>query len=133
MFRYISQYEEVSRSAFVASQLDWGKLQENHTSMWLKCAHETFKTLEPNDEGVVATDNLMRMLKKKLGDDDVDLAVEEEMINSCAECCGVTFEQFVALLQEGQATAASPLMYDSRYVGTSPEVTLLSPPKPRPL
>jgi hypothetical protein len=131
--RYISQYEEVSRSAFVASQLDWGKLQENHTSMWLECARETFKTLEPNDEGVVAVDNLMRKLKKMLGDDDVDLAVEEEMINSCADSCGVTFEQFVALLQEGQSTAPSPLMYDSRYVGTPPETTLTMPSKPPPL
>jgi hypothetical protein len=86
--------------------------------MWLECARETFESLGPDADGVVATAGLLDMLKRKLGDDDVDLAVEEAMIESCAASCGVTFDDFVSLLSTEAAGAPAGALYDSRFVGS---------------
>ena len=90
--------------------------------MWLECAKETFKALDPNDDGVVAVDDLLNMLKDKLGHDDVDLAVAEAMARACAEDCGLTFDDFVKLLSNEQTDGDAPgALYETRFVG-SPRV-----------
>lgn len=114
--RYVSEVSGVTRSAFVASQLDWRKLQENHTAMWLECARETFRSLDSNRDGVLTSADLVRVLRHKLRDDDVDLAVEEAMLSSCAESCNMTFDDFVRVLQSDSGDLGSRL-YDSRYYG----------------
>ena len=114
--RYVSEYAGVTRSAFVASQLDWRKLQENHTAMWLECARDTFRALDSNGDGVLSSADLVRTLRDKLRDDDVDLAVEEAMVTSCAESCGMTFDHFVRVLRSDSCDLGARL-YDSRYYG----------------
>lgn len=122
--RYVTELEEVSRPAFVASQLDWRRLRENHTEMWLECARATFASLGPGPDGAVAVEQLLGLLREKLHDDDVDLAIEEAMLANCAESYGVTFDDFVRLLSAdgGAASGAhgdpASALYDTRYVGS---------------
>jgi hypothetical protein len=45
-----------------------------------------------------------------------DLAVEEAMLRLCAEDCGLTFENFVSLVQsDGTADLAALDAFDSRW------------------
>lgn len=116
LMRYISTEERVSKSQFIASQLDWRKLQENNREMWLECVRQTFANLDSDQDGIISSAELMRMLRNKLPDADIDLAVEEAMIQDCAEQCGMTFEDFVQILQRGELQGASALAaFDARW------------------
>jgi len=67
--------------------------------MWLECVRETFALLDDDDDGIVSADAFVGMLRGKLPDPDIDLAIEEAMLKACAEDCGVTFEKFLGLVQ----------------------------------
>lgn len=62
---------QVSRSQFLASQLDWRKLQQNHREMWLECARDTFSSLDTDHDGVIGASQLVRILRGKLPDADI--------------------------------------------------------------
>jgi hypothetical protein len=62
---------QVSRSQFLASQLDWRKLQQNHREMWLECARDTFSSLDTDQDGVIGANELVRILRGKLPDADI--------------------------------------------------------------
>ena len=67
--------------------------------MWLECVRDTFTNLDADADGFVSSTTFVEMLRGKLPDPDIDLAVEEAMLKSCAEECGVTFEDFLGMVQ----------------------------------
>ncbi|KFM26919.1 Calcium-dependent protein kinase 29 [Auxenochlorella protothecoides] len=103
-------------SEFVASQLDWGAMQQSNRDLWLECARRAFSGLDTDKDGRVDADALLSVLRSKLPAAEVDYAVEHAMVEAGhADADDMDFEGFLRLLHMDAGEASDALhLYDAR-------------------
>lgn len=106
----------VALSEFVASQIDWESLQKNHYEEWLRCLKRTFEELDRDKNGVIQAEDMIRLLKDKLPEQEVNLAVEDALIDACAlEEGEMDFDTFVEMFRQPSSESLMSLdQFDSR-------------------
>lgn len=92
----------IGRSEFLASQMDWGFLQEDCRDLWLQCAQRAFAALDTDQDGKLSSRQLVEMLRSKLPAHEVDWALEDMMIEAgYADADEVDFEGFLRMARAG--------------------------------
>jgi serine/threonine protein kinase/Ca2+-binding EF-hand superfamily protein len=106
----------VQPAEFVASQLDWGALQQDNRELWLESARRTFADLDVNSDGRLSVDKLMTKLREKLPAAEVDYAVEDALIEAGqAGAEEIDFDAFLRMLKVGSIDSLDSLdQYDAR-------------------
>mmetsp|Transcript_11822 Transcript_11822/g.32269 ORF Transcript_11822/g.32269 Transcript_11822/m.32269 type:complete len:1088 (+) Transcript_11822:41-3304(+) len=90
--------DNVSQSAFLASQVDWREFQRNHREEWLECLRNAFQGLDKNKDGRICGEEILAILKEKLPEEEVNLAVQETMMDAAVMSEeGMSFDDFQAL------------------------------------
>lgn len=88
----------IRRSEFLASQMDWGVVQEDCRDLWLQCAERAFAALDTDKDGKLSSKELIAMLRSKLPAHEVDWALEDMMIEAgYADADEVDFEGFLRM------------------------------------
>lgn len=106
----------IGRSEFLASQMDWGVLQEDCRDLWLQCAQRAFATLDTDKDGKLSSKELIAMLRSKLPAHELDWALEDMMIEAgYADADEVDFDGFLRLAKAASHDALDSLeQYESR-------------------
>lgn len=111
---------QVAAPEFVASQMDWGALQENNRDLWLECARRAFAGLDADSDGRLSVETLIATLRDKLPATEVDYAVEDALVEAgYADADEVDFDGFLRMLRVGSYDSLDALdQYDARYGGS---------------
>lgn len=109
----------VNFTQFVASQIDWDSVQENHKETWLECVKHAFRAIDKDQDGMLSTSDLIEAIGEKLPNkDDIDGALDQARAEACAAELDMNFEEFLTLLT-GNSSASPLTRFDSRYLNTS--------------
>ncbi|KAL4853803.1 Calcium-dependent protein kinase 34 [Chlorella vulgaris] len=112
---------QVYAPEFVASQMDWGVLQESNRELWLECARRAFAGLDSDSDGRLSVESLIGTLRRKLPAAEVDYAVEDALVEAgYADADEVDFDGFLRMLKVGSYDSLDALdQYDARYAGST--------------
>ena len=92
----------IRETEFLASQLDWRELQRNNKELWIECAKNAFRELDASKTGHIRIEKLLKNLRSKLPDDEVDYAVEDALVEAnLKDAEQVDFEGFMKLVTIG--------------------------------
>ncbi|GMH33420.1 hypothetical protein BSKO_01254 [Bryopsis sp. KO-2023] len=106
----------VQFSQFLASQLDWHSLQNNHRAQWLESVRQAFKGMDKDGDGRISSQDLIQAIAEKLPATEVEVAVEQAKIEACAEEFDMDFDSFVGMLKVDSCESLASLdQYDSRH------------------
>ncbi len=120
-----SSNTSLSQSQFIASQIDWRQFQTNHREEWLDCLKSTFNDICIHGQGRLQTEDLVKLLRDKLPEGEVNLAVEEILMDVGSSIEGLDFDDFCRLVREDSRDSLSSMdLYDARY-DTKPEYNWL--------
>jgi len=89
----------LSQSAFLASQVDWREFQANHREEWLDCLQSAFAGLDKNGDGRISAEEIVGLLRDKLPEEEVNLAVQETLMDAALGSEGLDFDDFARLLR----------------------------------
>ncbi|CAK0783368.1 hypothetical protein CVIRNUC_006567 [Coccomyxa viridis] len=105
----------VSKSAFVASQLDWPKVQADFREQWLAAAQTVFTSLDAQSNGLTM-DRLMCVLREKLPAAEVEYAVEDALVDAgYKDEEEIDFEGFIKIMRASSVDSLDHLdQYDAR-------------------
>ena len=127
----------LSQSRFIASQVDWRTYQANHRDEWLACLRHTFQGIDAENVSVphstinitaihayrpawsseqvgrINSEQLVTLLKDKLPEEEVNLAVQEILMDAAISPDGLDFDDFVRLVREESSDSLMDL-YDAR-------------------
>ena len=95
--------------------MDWRSFQANHRDVWLSCLKSTFEGIDGGKDGRINADQLINLLKDKLPEEEVNLAVQEILMDAAISPEGIDFDDFVRLVREDSSDSlASVDLYDAR-------------------
>ncbi|CAL5220717.1 g2773 [Coccomyxa viridis] len=105
----------ISKSAFVASQLDWPKIQADFREQWLAAAQKVFKSLDSQSNGLTM-ERLMCVLREKLPAAEIEYAVEDALVDAgYKDEEEIDFEGFIKIMRAGSVDSLDHLdQYDAR-------------------
>lgn len=117
---------QIDMSQFVASQMDWGVLQEDYRDMWLSCVERTFACLDTDRNGQISTRSLVELLRDKLPASEVEWALEDALVEAgYADADEMDFEGFLRMISVASHDSLDSLdQYESR-VSASKATSLL--------
>ena len=111
---------EVSRTQFIASQVDWKEIQANHRDEWLVSLRKTFDEMDQDKDGVLDKEELASLLASRLPSEEaVNEAVNELLLDvACSD--GVNFSEFLQMMREDShhSLGSSLDLYDARHEGS---------------
>lgn len=118
----VGEKEGIDVPEFIASQLDWKDLQRNNKELWIGCARQAFEGLDSSETGHITTEKLLKSLREKLPEDELDYAVEDALVEAgIKDPEQVDFESFLKMVTLGsQASLDSLDKYDDRMRRSKP-------------
>jgi len=96
----------ITKEQFLASQMDWQVLQSKYKDIWVEKARKVFSNMDTDHSGTVSGEEIARILRNKLPDEDVEEAVHhafweagmlEDMTFSC-DNIELHFDEFLSTL-----------------------------------
>ena len=84
-------------------------------SEWLACLRNTFAGIDVDQDGRIRSDELVELLREKLPEGEVNLAVQEILMDAAVSPDGLDFDDFCRLVREDSSDSlASMDLYDAR-------------------
>ena len=61
----------VAKSQLAASQIDWQAMQQSNAERWLASAHKVFRHFDTDEDGIIASEQIVACLRSKLPPSEV--------------------------------------------------------------
>eukprot|EP00884_Botryococcus_braunii_P014384 jgi/Botrbrau1/22947/Bobra.0030s0022.1 len=117
--------EDLSKAAFFASQVDWHSIQTHNKELWLEACKRVFADLDSNKNNALKSEDLVKHLREKLPQAEIDCAVENALQSAGhADAETLDFEGFLRLVSQEDPSFLGELEhYDDRMLSGIPSCT----------
>eukprot|EP00798_Chlamydomonas_sp_ICE-L_P014540 gene14540-20580_t len=108
----LAREDVVTKSTFLASQLDWNSVQSEHADAWNMMAGEVFSNIDVDGDGLIHYADIMRVLDGIIPESEFDIAwnhvVDEAKIGNLSDAMDI--EGFMHMLRRHSCDSLD--MYD---------------------